>query len=175
MTGMSAHQESLFCVKCANPSMLKEGQKAFRCQACDFVYFHNVAAAVGALIICDEQVLLVKRAQQPGKGLLDFPGGFVDYAESNEQALTREVAEELQITLGKMKYLGSYPNQYLYKDVLYRTLDSFFVINLTSKPSVILQQSEVSAYEWVDLSNIPLEQFAFESGRGAIQDYLATI
>lgn len=172
---MREHQQSLFCVKCANASLVKEGQKAYRCQACDFVYFHNVAAAVGALIICDEQVLLVKRAQQPGKGQLDLPGGFVDYAESNEQALKRELFEELQLAVNTMQYLASYPNHYLYQDVLYHTLDCFFVVNLTTKPNVILQQSEVSTYDWFNLSNIPLEQLAFESGRSAIQKYLATV
>lgn len=174
MTVISAPQASLFCVKCAKASLVKEGQKAFRCQACDFVYFHNVAAAVCAFIVCNGQVLLVKRAQQPSKGQLDFPGGFVDYAESNEQALKREVLEELKLEVSTMQYIGSYPNQYLYQDVLYQTLDSFFVINLAIKPNVVLQQSEVSAYEWVDLSEVLPERLAFESGRCAIKDFLAT-
>ena len=173
MTNINLHQASLFCVKCANASLVKDGQKAYRCQTCDFVYFHNVAAAVGALIVCNGQLLLVKRAQQPGKGLLDLPGGFVDYAESNEQALKRELVEELGLAVSNMAYLSSFPNQYLYQDVVYHTLDSFFEINIASKPDVVLQQSEVSACKWVDLSKVPFAQLAFESGRRAIKDYLA--
>jgi ADP-ribose pyrophosphatase YjhB (NUDIX family) len=172
MADNNAQRPPLVCVKCASASLVKEGQKAYRCQACDFVYFHNAAAAVCALIVCNGQLLLVKRAQQPGKGSLDLPGGFVDYDESNEQALKRELVEELQLPVLTMQYLSSYPNQYFYKDVLYHTVDSFFVINLSSKPNVVLQQSEVSALEWVDLHKIQLDTLAFESGRNAIKYFL---
>jgi hypothetical protein len=62
-------------VKCAQPSLNKEGEKAYICNLCGFVYVHNVAAAVCAIIVCNQQILLVERAQQPSKGKLDFPGG----------------------------------------------------------------------------------------------------
>ena len=95
----------MHCAKCAQPSFVKQGQKAYRCDSCDFVYFHNVAAAVCAVIVCNGQMLLVERAQQPCKGKLDFLGGFVDYDESNEQALTRELLEELQLPISNMAHL----------------------------------------------------------------------
>ncbi len=125
---MHNNDSTLHCVKCAQPSLIKQGEKTYECALCGFVYFHNVAAAVCAVIVCNEQILLVERAQQPAKGKLDFPGGFVDYDESNEQALTRELMEELQLPIDNMQYLFSYPNRYLYKDVLYSTLDNFFYL-----------------------------------------------
>jgi NAD+ diphosphatase len=163
---------TLHCVKCAQPSLVKQGEKAYRCNLCDFVYFHNVAAGVCAVIICNKQVLLVERAQQPAKGKLDFPGGFVDYHESNEQALKRELLEELQLPIGNMQYLFSYPNRYLYKDVLYSTLDSFFEITLDTKPDLVLQQEEVSRYLWLDVSSVDFNQLAFASGQNAVLEYL---
>jgi NAD+ diphosphatase len=74
----------LYCVKCAQPSLIKHSEKAYVCKVCGFVYFHNVAAAVCAVIVCNKQVLLLKKAQHPAKVELDFPGGFVDDNESNE-------------------------------------------------------------------------------------------
>jgi NAD+ diphosphatase len=62
-------------------------------------------------------MLMVQRAQQPSKGKLDFPGGFVDYNGSNEQALITELLEELQLPIDNMEYLFSYPNRYLWLDV----------------------------------------------------------
>ena len=62
-------------------------------------------------------MLLVQRAQQPSKGKLDFPGGFVDYNGSNEQALITELLEELQLPIDNMEYLFCYPNRYLWLDV----------------------------------------------------------
>ena len=169
---MFNNDSTLHCAKCAQPSIVKQGQKAYRCDSCDFVYFHNVAAAVCAVIVCNGQMLLVERAQQPCKGKLDFPGGFVDYDESNEQALTRELLEELQLPISNMAHLFSYPNRYLYKDVLYSTLDSFFEINLDSKPALILQQQEDSCYLWVDVSAVDDKQLAFTSGQNVLAQCL---
>jgi 8-oxo-dGTP pyrophosphatase MutT (NUDIX family) len=163
---------NLYCVKCAQPSLLKQGEKAFLCTLCGFVYFHNVAAAVCAVIVCDQQILLVQRAQRPSKGKLDFPGGFVDYNESNEQALTRELLEELQLPIDNMRYLFSYPNRYLYQDVLYSTLDSFFEIHLHTKPALVLQYEEVSRYLWLDVSSVNVKELAFVSGQNALAAYL---
>jgi NAD+ diphosphatase len=165
----------LYCVKCAQPSLVKQGEKAYQCTLCDFVYFHNVAAAVSAFVVCNGQVLLVERAQKPCQGELDFPGGFVDYNESNEQALKRELLEELQLPTGNMQYLFSYPNRYLYKDVLYSTLDSFFEISLDTKPDLVLQVEEVSRYLWVDVSVVGNKQLAFASAENALAEYLRRI
>ena len=169
---MENSNSNLHCVKCGKPSLIRQGEKAYQCNVCGFVYFHNVAAAVSAIIVCNDQILLVERAQQPAKGRLDFPGGFVDYNESNEQALTRELLEELQLPINNMQYLFSYPNRYLFKDVLYSTLDSFFEIRLDSKPSLVLQQEEVSRYLWLDMKYMDIKQLAFVSGQDALQEYL---
>lgn len=165
-------RSTLHCVKCAQASLVKQGEKAYRCQLCDFIYFHNVAAAVCAVVVCNGQILLVERAQQPSKGKLDFPGGFVDYDESNEQALKRELLEELQLPIEGMQYLFSYPNYYLHKDVLYSTLDSFFEICLDTKPALVLQQEEVSRYFWLDVAKVNAKQLAFTSGKHALAEYL---
>jgi len=170
---MMNNDSTLFCVKCAQPSLVKQGEKAYRCDLCDFVYFHNVAAAVCAVIVCDGQLLLVERAQHPSKGKLDFPGGFVDYNESSEQALKRELFEELQLPIDEMRYLLSYPNRYLYKDILYSTLDNFFEITLQSKPDLVLQQEEVSRYLWIDASSVDSKQLAFASGQHALSEHLS--
>lgn len=169
---MVNNDATLCCVKCAQPSLVKHGEKAYRCEVCDFVYFHNVAAAVCAVIVCNGEMLLVERAQQPQKGKLDFPGGFVDYNESNEQALKRELFEELQLPINELRYLFSFPNQYLYRDVLYATLDSFFEITLQTKPNFVLQQEEVSRYLWLDISSVDSRQLAFASGQHALAEYI---
>lgn len=162
----------LHCIRCAQPSLVQDGEKAFRCHLCGFVYFHNVAAAVGAIIVCEDQVLLVERAHPPAQGKLDLPGGFEDYFESNEQALTRELFEELQLVITDMRYLGSYPNQYLYKDVLYFTTDSFFEITLANWPALVVQQDEVRRYLWVELAKVDTSKLAFVSGQCAMAKYL---
>ncbi len=47
-----------------------------------------------AVIVRDETVLLVRRAQPPGKGFWSVPGGRIEYGETAEQAVRRELQEE---------------------------------------------------------------------------------
>ena len=50
--------------------------------------------AVSAAIFRDGKVLLVRRARSPGKGFYSLPGGRVEFGESLQVALAREVDEE---------------------------------------------------------------------------------
>ena len=49
---------------------------------------------VGAVVLMDGRVVLVKRAHEPLKGEWSLPGGVVELGETLEQAIVREVAEE---------------------------------------------------------------------------------
>ena len=55
--------------------------------------------AVGAIVMRDDKVLLVKRSQQPDKGLWAVPGGRVELGETLQEAAEREVREETGITI----------------------------------------------------------------------------
>ena len=50
--------------------------------------------AVGAIIVDDDQILLVQRGNDPGRGLWSVPGGRVEPGEQLRQAVVREVREE---------------------------------------------------------------------------------
>jgi ADP-ribose pyrophosphatase len=52
---------------------------------------------VGALIIHDSDILLVKRRNPPNAGKWSVPGGLVELGETAEEAIRREVREELGI------------------------------------------------------------------------------
>jgi NAD+ diphosphatase len=108
-----------YCPRCKSSGIFFDNRKQFKCSACSFTYFHNVATAAAAILEYDRKIILIKRAREPGKGKLDLPGGFTDPEETAEDGLNREIKEELGITLDKMKYIGSSPNVYKYKDVTY--------------------------------------------------------
>ncbi|MBI5131033.1 MAG: NUDIX hydrolase [Rhodopseudomonas palustris] len=55
--------------------------------------------AVSASIFRDGQVLLVRRARSPGRGFYSLPGGRVEYGETLQDALTREVTEETALSI----------------------------------------------------------------------------
>jgi len=54
---------------------------------------------VGALVIRDGRVLLVRRGRPPANGLWAIPGGRLELGETLQQAAEREVFEETGITI----------------------------------------------------------------------------
>ncbi|MBI5552983.1 MAG: NUDIX hydrolase [Desulfobacterales bacterium] len=55
--------------------------------------------AVGAVVIHDGRVLLVRRLRPPGAGQWAIPGGKVDLGETLAQAAEREILEETGLTI----------------------------------------------------------------------------
>lgn len=62
-------------------------------------YPQTPLVGVGVIVKHAERILLVKRANEPKKGLWSIPGGRVRLGESVRQAAEREVWEECQINI----------------------------------------------------------------------------
>lgn len=152
------------CPACGSSDIVFDDNKKFGCRDCAFTYYHNVAAAVAAILEYDKKIILIKRAKDPGKGKLDLPGGFVDPNESAEEAIKREITEELRINLTEPGYLGSYPNIYEYEGVTYNTCDLFFYSKIDALP-IDFNRSEAEELILIDPLEIPEDKIAFESSK----------
>ncbi len=161
-----------FCPSCGADTFQQHCLKSLQCAICQCTLFLNTAAGVGAIITCGEQILLAVRGQEPCAGKLDIPGGFVDYGETAEQALARELKEELNLDVetASPTYFCSFPNTYPYRGIVYQTLDFFFLIDLDHKP-VVQAGDDVAASVWVRRADLALEDIAFASGRQALFEY----
>jgi len=62
-------------------------------------YPEHPQVAVGAIVIRERRVLLVKRSQPPGEGLWAIPGGRVKLGETLKEAAEREIMEETGVTI----------------------------------------------------------------------------
>jgi 8-oxo-dGTP diphosphatase len=63
-------------------------------------------AAVGAVALQNDRVLLARRARQPLQGEWSLPGGAVELGETLRQAVAREVLEECGLTVVPVSVLG---------------------------------------------------------------------
>ena len=76
--------------------------------------------AIGAIVIHDDALLMVQRAQEPGKGLWSLPGGRVEKGEYLAEALRREVLEEtgLVVDVGELAGILEVPGEELHYVIL---------------------------------------------------------
>ncbi|OPH59715.1 NUDIX hydrolase [Paenibacillus ferrarius] len=88
--------EAKFCMTCgaAMESRDVDGTVRRACTVCSFVHWGNYSIGVGALVMKDEKILLVRRAQEPGKGRWTNPGGYIEQHELIQETIVREVMEE---------------------------------------------------------------------------------
>jgi 8-oxo-dGTP diphosphatase len=89
-------EEIRFCVRCSSELELAERFGAVRpvCPRCEWIYFADPKVAAAAFIVRKGEVLLVRRANDPQRGLWTLPAGFIDAGEDPQKAVVRECLEE---------------------------------------------------------------------------------
>ena len=80
------------------------------CPACDYTVYYDPKVAVVMLLIQDDQVLLIKRAVDPQKGMWALPAGFVNAGENPQDAAMREVQEETNLLASHLRLLDVFHN-----------------------------------------------------------------
>lgn len=110
--------------------------------------------AVGAFLVEGGELLLVKRAQEPGAGKWSVPGGAIEVGEKAEEALRREVREELGINISSTRLLDIYDSIFL--DEKGRVRYHYVIIEFIAKPSsrTIKPSEEIIDYIWVKVDKV---------------------
>lgn len=161
-----------FCPICAEEFKLS-AENLLTCQKCQFRYYISPKPCNACILENEKgEILVVRRAIDPGKGLLDLPGGFVDLNETGEAAMIREIKEETGLDIKEINYFGSYPERYLYSGVNNFLLAMSFYGKVSSQEKLAAIDDVAESF-FVAKSKIRLEDFAFESIRSFIKDYLA--
>ena len=118
-----------YCPKCGSQQFEVSGDRSLKCKSCGFHFFINSAAAVAALVTNESgKLMLVTRGVEPNYGKLDLPGGFVDPGETAENAVKRELYEELGLKIKSVNYISSQPNEYIFSDYSVFTLDMAYKV-----------------------------------------------
>lgn len=103
------HQTHRFCASCGAPSVPQQAGHVRVCTACGTHHFPRTDPAVIMLITDDQDRALLGRQPVWPEGRFSTLAGFVEPGEALDDAVRREVMEEVGVTVGDVRYAGSQP------------------------------------------------------------------
>lgn len=95
-----------FCGVCATPTIRDPQERARRCPLCGHSAYPRISPAMMCLVTRGDQILLARNVNFPA-GRFSALAGFLEAGESIEDAIHREVREEVGIGVGQLRYFAS--------------------------------------------------------------------
>ena len=161
-----------YCPWCGAKSFRAGNDNYMQCDTCRKKFYINASGAVACIIENSQnEILFTRRAFEPAKGMLDLPGGFVSPDETAEDAVKREIKEELNLETSSIQYIGSSHNRYLYGEMVYFTLDLGFRCSVTDFTNIRVAD-DVDGYLFLPHHLTNLQKISFPSIRNILQLYL---
>ena len=97
-----------FCGACGTPTVHVAGERCMRCPACSHMAYPRISPAMMVLIKRGDAVLLA-RHNNSASHFFTALAGFLEAGESIEDAVHREVFEEVGLKVRNVRYFGSQP------------------------------------------------------------------
>ena len=160
---LSWHKNTLFSGCCGTATTLSKEEIAKICQTCKKVIYPSYSNFVIVLIEKDGKLLLA-RSPHFKKGMYSAIAGFVEPGESYEDAVRREVQEEVGVEVEKIRYFGSQPWPFP------SSLAAAFVAK-HAKGEIHTDPKEIEDAQWFDLDKLPELPHPCSISRHIIDDY----
>ena len=139
-----------FCGRCGQPTVPSANDRSMVCPACQLPAYPRLAPAIITLVTRGDEALLARGVQFRGP-MFSCLAGFVEPGESLEEALAREVLEEVGVEVGNIRYQSSQPWPFPHSLMLGFRAD-WVGGDITPDPSEI---AEAAWYKRDALPNIP--------------------
>ncbi|MEY4731414.1 MAG: pyrophosphatase [Candidatus Parcubacteria bacterium] len=167
---LSLPKAFMYCPRCAGRLQWAASRRFGTCLSCGNEIYDQPKIVVTGILHDDQgRILLVRRAKEPHKGKWDTPGGFVETGESAENALRREIKEEMGIRLGALAYVASFPGVYPYQGVGFSYLELSFSGKGPDIRRVRCDREEIAQLRYVHKEKIRFDQLAFASQRTVLR------
>lgn len=112
---------------------------------------------VGVMLMKDGKILLGLRKGAHGENTYAWPGGHMEYMESYEDVVRREVKEETGLEIDNIRFLRLY-NLKEYAPKHY--VDLGFVADWASGEPKVMEPEKCERWDWYDMDNLPSPLFA---------------
>ena len=155
---------SRYCGRCGTPTISSPGERGMRCPSCALIAYPRLAPAVITLVERDGEVLL-GNGRNFGAPMYSCLAGFVEVGETLEETVHREVAEEVGVKLGEVRYFGSQPWPFP------NSLMIGFVAQWESG-DIVVDPAEIVDAQWFSADGLPLIPPKMSIARLLIDDWL---
>ena len=139
---------SRYCGNCDGRMERLQGEWGKFCLGCGVHHFPRLHPCVIGLVLRGDRLLLVRKGEW-ATGRYGLVAGFVEFGESLEEAMAREVAEETGLDITRIRYVGSqswpFPSQ----------LMCGFVAEYAGG-EIELRDQELCAADWYPLDRLPM-------------------
>jgi NAD+ diphosphatase len=145
---VSWHQRHGFCANCGTRTAMKEGGWKRECPNCKAEHFPRTDPVVIMLVTAGDKVLLGRQKQFPS-GMYSCLAGFVEVAETIEDAVRREIFEESGIRCTDVSYYMTQPWPY----------PSSLMIGCTARATnddIVVDRAELEDARWFDRAEATL-------------------
>jgi 8-oxo-dGTP diphosphatase len=118
------------------------------------LYPDQPVVGIGAVIICDGKIALIKRGNEPSKGKWTIPGGLVELGESLEAAVIRETKEETCLDVDSPSLVGVVDNVDIDEvgKIKYHYVIIDYLVHV--KSGTIQAASDAAELRWVPSSEV---------------------
>jgi len=136
-----------FCGTCGQPNQATDREHAMTCVACNINNYPRISPCVIVLVTHGNECLLARNANWPSNRFSAL-AGYLEAGESAEQALHREVFEEVGLVINNIQYVGSqswpYPGQLMLG----------FIADATSR-EIKIDGIEIAEANWFRYDQLP--------------------
>jgi len=157
-----------FCSRCGSVTVLQE--KAFErlCTSCQLSFFPRISPCIIVLIKRGDHLLMARSPHFP-VGVYGLIAGFIDAGESVEEAVYREVKEEVGLQIKNLVYYGSQP--WPFPDSLMMAFTADY-----DSGDIIMDPDEIEDAGWYKYDNLPgLPSTSLSIAMTLINNFINTI
>ena len=149
---MAHHSPILFCPRCGTKVAYKDKFGMVRpvCPQCRYIHFQDPKVAAAVLVEEGSRVLLVRRANEPFRGLWTLPAGFVNAGEDPAEAAARECLEETGLCVSVKRVLDVIPGRE-HK----RGADFIIVYTAEMVSGELTPSDDADAVDWFERTALP--------------------
>ena len=105
---MNWYDQNKFCGKCGSATIPKTDERAITCPSCQTTVYPKISPAIIVAILCNHKILLASGVNFRSS-FYSLVAGYADIGESLEDAVVREVKEEVGVDVKNIRYYKSQP------------------------------------------------------------------